>query len=125
MMRPFITIEKKAKEALDLYESTFPSFKLISVQKHPEPNESLIMLAVFSIEDQEIMISDSLISHDWSITPGISFFLELESEEFLTRYADSLSKTGKVMMPAGNYGFSSMFTWVEDGFGVNWQLNVK
>ena len=28
------------------------------------------------------------------------------------------------MMPADNYGFSRLFTWVSDRFGVSWQLNL-
>lgn len=125
MMKPFITLEGKAKRALDLYKSVFPSFDLISIQNHAEPHDELIMVATFSVEGQEVMISDSPISHEWEITPGISFFVELSSEKDLENYANSLSKDGKVMMPAGNYGFSKMFTWVEDEFGVNWQFNVN
>ena len=125
MMKPFITLEGKAKQALDLYKAVFPSFDLISIQNHAEPHDELIMVATFSVEGQEVMISDSPISHEWEITPGISFFVELSSEKDLENYANSLSRNGKVMMPAGNYGFSKMFTWVEDEFGVNWQLNVN
>ena len=125
MMKPFITLEGKAKQALDLYESVFPSFNLISIQNHAEPHEELIMVATFSVEGQEVMISDSPISHEWEITPGVSFFVELSSENDLENYANSLSKNGKVMMPAANYGFSKMFTWVEDEFGVNWQFNIN
>ena len=125
MMKPFITLEGKAKQALDLYESVFPSFNLISIQNHAEPHEELIMVATFSVEGQEVMISDSPISHEWEITPGVSFFVELSSENDLESYANSLSKNGKVMMPAANYGFSKMFTWVEDEFGVNWQFNIN
>ena len=125
MMKPFITLEGKAKLALDLYKTVFPSFDLISIQNHAEPHDELIMVATFSVEGQEVMISDSPISHEWSLTPGISFFVELSSDKDLENYANSLSKNGKVMMPAGNYGFSKMFTWVEDEFGVNWQFNVN
>lgn len=98
---------------------------MISIQNHAEPHDELIMAATFSVEGKEVMISDSPISHEWEITPDISFFVELSSEKDLENYANSLSKNGKVMMPAGNYGFSKMFTWVEDEFGVNWQFNVN
>ena len=125
MMKPFITLEGKAKLALDLYKAVFPSFDLISIQNHAEPHDELIMVATFSVEGKEVMISDSPISHEWEITPDISFFVELSSEKDLENYANSLSKNGKVMMPAGNYGFSKMFTWIEDEFGVNWQFNVN
>ena len=124
-MRPFITIEKRANEALEFYESVFPSFTLKSRTHHAEPHNDLVMVAVFSIQGQEIMISDSFISHECKINPGISFFADLQSKETLENLAASLSDGGKVHMPVGIYGFSSLFGWVEDKFGVNWQLNVQ
>ena len=124
-MRPFITIEQRAQEALDFYSAIFPSFHLHSTQHHPEPNDALIMLATFSIRGQELMISDSPIEHEWGITPGVSFFLDVDNEINLLSLAEQLSDEGKVMMPPGNYGFSKQFAWVEDRFGINWQLNVE
>ena len=124
-MRPFITFEQRAQEALDFYSATFPSFKLHTTQHHAEPHDALIMLATFSIRGQELMISDSPIEHEWGITPGVSFFLDVDSEINLLSLAEQLSDEGKVMMPPGNYGFSKQFAWVEDRFGINWQLNVE
>ena len=124
-MRPFITIEKRAQEALDFYSSIFPSFSLISLNHHADPHQELVMLAIFSIKGQEIMISDSFVSHDWRITPGISFFIDLVDEDELDALSKSLEQQGKIHMPADDYGFSRRFTWVEDKFGVNWQLNVE
>ena len=71
------------------------------------------------------MISDSPIEHEWGITPGVSFFLDVDNETNLLSLAEQLSDEGKVMMPPGNYGFSKQFAWVEDRFGINWQLNVE
>jgi len=31
---------------------------------------------------------------------------------------------GKVLMPIDDYGFSKKFGWVNDRFGVSWQLNL-
>ena len=123
-MRPFITVEKRAQEALDFYQGTFPSFSLESLQHHAEPHQDLVMLATFSIKGQAVMISDSFVEHEWGITPGISFFIDAESEDELNGLANALCVDGQVHMPAANYGFSTMFAWVEDRFGVNWQLNL-
>ena len=123
-MRPFITVEKRTREALDFYQGTFPSFSLESLQHHAEPHQDLVMLATFSIKGQAVMISDSFVEHEWSITPGISFFIDAESEDELNDLANALCVDGQVHMPAGNYGFSTLFAWVEDRFGVNWQLNL-
>lgn len=124
-MRPFITIEGRAQEALDFYSSIFPSFSLISLNHHAEPHQELVMLAEFSIKGQEIMISDSFVSHEWKINPGISFFIDLEEESEVDALSLLLQEEGKTHMPPNNYGFSKRFCWVEDKFGVNWQLNVK
>ena len=83
------------------------------------------MLAVFSVDQQEIMISDSFITHDWQINPGISFFIDLDQEEELHKLAEQLEANGNFHMPPGDYGFSKLFAWVEDQFGVNWQLNIS
>lgn len=124
-MRPFITVEQRATEMLAFYESVFPSFDLISKQHHAEPHQASIMLAVFSVRGQEVMVSDSVVSHDWGITPGISFFLDMDDGDELDALAHHLQEDGKVHMPPDNYGFSDRFAWVEDRFGVNWQFNVK
>ena len=125
MMRPFITMQGQAKDALDFYQTVFPSFEMISLQHHSEPNENLIMLAVFSVHEQEVMMSDSFITHDWQINPGISFFIDLDQEEELHKLAEQLGANGNIHMPPGDYGFSKLFAWVEDQFGVNWQLNIS
>ena len=124
MLRPFITLEGQAQLALDLYAEVFPDFALHALTHHAAPHDDLIMTAVFEVKGQEIMISDSFISHDWSVTPGISFFIDLEDEAEVNRLAGALAEGGLVHMPAGDYGFSTLFAWVQDRFGVNWQLNV-
>lgn len=124
MLRPFITLEGQAQLALDLYAEVFPDFALHALTHHAAPHDDLIMTAMFEVKGQAMMISDSFISHQWSITPGISFFIDLEGESELNRLAAVLAEGGLVHMPAGDYGFSTLFAWVQDRFGVNWQLNV-
>ena len=37
---------------------------------------------------------------------------------------DALSRDGQVLMPLDKYDFSRRFAWVQDRFGVSWQLNL-
>lgn len=57
-------------------------------------------------------------------TSGLSLFVESSNEEALAKYFEALSKKGKVLMPLGTYPWSKKFGWVQDQFGVSWQLNV-
>ncbi|MBD1915291.1 VOC family protein [Phormidium sp. FACHB-322] len=45
-------------------------------------------------------------------------------EDELQRAFEQLSFGGEVLMPLDDYGFSQRFSWVNDRFGVSWQLNL-
>ena len=116
-----------AQAALDLYVSTFPDSGLLRVEKYGEgdPGQAgTIKVAVFTLCGREFMCSDSPIGHEFSFTPSSSTFVEFDSLETIERVFGILSHGGEVLMPLGDYGFSQRFGWVNDRFGVSWQLNV-
>jgi predicted 3-demethylubiquinone-9 3-methyltransferase (glyoxalase superfamily) len=43
----------------------------------------------------------------------------------LTNYLISYLKNGKVYMPLSAYPFSERFAWIEDKYGVSWQLSLE
>jgi len=49
---------------------------------------------------------------------------EFESAAELERVYAALADGGQALMPLGAYGFSTRFGWVNDRFGVSWQLNL-
>ena len=77
-----------------------------------------------SLGGQRVMVSDSYISHDFTFTPSLSLFVTCEDEAELERLTAELGQDGRTLMPLDNYGFSQRFAWVEDRFGVSWQLNL-
>lgn len=55
----------------------------------------------------------------------ITTFLMFEGQaEEIDRPYGTLLEGGKALMPIGTYGFSQRFGWVNDRFGVSWQLNL-
>ena len=70
------------------------------------------------------MCSDSPVKHNFSFTPANSIFVECDTAEELDRAFGILSDGGQVLMPVDNYGFSQRFGWLNDQFGVSWQLNL-
>jgi predicted 3-demethylubiquinone-9 3-methyltransferase (glyoxalase superfamily) len=60
--------------------------------------------------------------HDFGFTPSFSLFVTCESEEHIQRLTTALGDGGRELMPLNNYGFSRLFAWVNDRFGVSWQL---
>lgn len=126
-IRPFLMFEGKAEEAMSLYVSLFPESRIETVNRYgregPGP-EGTVQLASFTLAGQTVMCIDSPAKHVFTFTPSFSFFVDLETEEELERIAAILGKDGAVLMPLDNYGFSRKFTWLNDRFGVSWQLNL-
>lgn len=127
-MLPFLMFQEgKGAAALDFYLSVFPGAKAEGVERHgaggPEP-EGTLKAATLTIGGQSVKMFDSPIRHGFDFTPSFSFFVECASEDELQRLAETLSRDGTVMMPVGDYGFSRLFAWVGDRFGVSWQLNL-
>ena len=113
---------------MNFYIGLFENSKIIDVQrwgKGGPTKEGTIMLGKFELNGALFMCSDSPPVHDWDFTPAVSNYVECKTESELERLFSKLSKNGEVMMPLGNYGFSQKFGFVEDRFGVSWQLNLK
>jgi predicted 3-demethylubiquinone-9 3-methyltransferase (glyoxalase superfamily) len=123
----FLMFEGAAEEAMNFYLSLFDDAKIVSIQRHgpegPGP-EGSVMTAVFTLAGREFMCSDSFVHHDFSFTPSVSMFVDCPDEAELDRLYAALSENGAVLMGLANYGFSRKFGWVNDRFGVSWQLNL-
>lgn len=125
----FLTFQKEnAEQAMNYYISLFDNSKIIKMQRwgKEEPGkEGTLMHATFSLNGKLFMCSDSPPIHDWDFTPAVSNYVECSNESELEQLFAALSKNGEVMMPLNNYGFSQKFGFVQDQFGVSWQLNLK
>jgi predicted 3-demethylubiquinone-9 3-methyltransferase (glyoxalase superfamily) len=126
--RPFLMFQGGvAQAALDLYLSTFPDSQIVRVERYAEGGpgpKGTIKVAVFTLCGREFMCSDSPVKHNFSFTPASSTFVDFDSVADLERTFRTLSEGGGVLMPLGNYGFSQRFGWLNDRFGVSWQLNL-
>ena len=122
---PFLMFQGDAQAALALYREAFPDFEQVLLQEHAAGDQAgQVAMARIRIGGLEIMLYDSPPVHDFTFTPATSTFLECDDEAQLRKIAEVLGDGGKVLMPVDNYGFSTLFTWVADRFGVSWQLNL-
>lgn len=123
---PFLMFQGEAKSALALYREAFPDYEEVLVQEHAEgPQAGQVAMARIRVGGLEIMLYDSPPVHQFTFTPSTSTFIECDDEAQLRALAEALGEGGGVMMPVDNYGFSTLFTWIADRFGVSWQLNLK
>ena len=127
---PFLLfVDKKAplaEEAVRFYISLFDNSEITHIEYYGaddiEP-EGTVKIIKFTLGGVEHRASASTLNHQFDFTPALSFFIECDSERELTTAVAKLADGGQTMMPVDNYGFSQKFGWVQDKYGVNWQLN--
>ena len=121
-----LMFEGKAEEAMNLYVSLFGGAVTAIERYGPEgPGaEGSVKRAEFTLAGHRLACIDSPAKHAFTFTPSASLFVECQDEAELDAAFASLSESGAVLMPPGDYGFSKKFTWVSDRYGVSWQLNL-
>jgi predicted 3-demethylubiquinone-9 3-methyltransferase (glyoxalase superfamily) len=123
----FLMFEGVAMEAMNLYVSLFGGSEIQRVERYgpgEQGVEGTVKTANFTLAGQEFRCIDSPVKHGFTFTPSIPLFVECDSEAELEAAFSRLSDGGSVLMPVGNYGFSTKFGWLADRFGVSWQLNL-
>ena len=127
-IRPFLMFQDgRAEAAMTFYVSLFPDGEILDIARHgpsgPGP-EGSVVLARFTIGGQQVLCSDSFVTHAFDFTPSTSLFVDCASEDEIARLAGALVEGGAELMPLGDYGFSRRFAWLNDRHGVSWQLNL-
>ena len=124
---PFLMFGGRAEEAMRFYVSLFPEARVMEIARYGKGapgTEGGVSRATFSIGGQTFLCTDSTVAHAFTFTPAISLCVQCRSTERMRNLVERLAEGGEVLMPLDNYGFSKLFAWVADRFGVSWQLNM-
>lgn len=119
---PFLMFQGRCEEALAFYAATLPDARIVALDR--KPDGSGVAMARLSVAGLEIMANDSPPVHDFDFTPSTSIFLAVDAPADVDALAPVLGDGGKALMPPDDYGFSRRFAWVQDRFGVSWQINA-
>lgn len=120
---PFLMFDRtSAKDALDFYASIFNGARISSIEYFEDTGG--VKRALLELPGQTLILMDSPARHEFTFTPSISQFVVCDNEAEIDALAAALSDGGKFYMPLDTYDFSRRFCWVEDRFGVSWQLNL-
>ena len=125
---PFLMFQDgTAEEAMNFYTSLIEDSEITTIVRYGANeggDEGTIMQATFTLKGQEFMCIDSNIKHEFSFTPSFSIYITCNTEEEIRNLYQRLNEEGQSLMPLDDYGFSKKFGWLNDRFGVSWQLNL-
>ncbi|MDD1502384.1 MULTISPECIES: VOC family protein [unclassified Lysinibacillus] len=119
----FLMFQGQANEAIQQYQQWFSELQVESLTYME--NSQQIAMAVLHLKGLKMMVNDSVIQHNFTFTPSTSIFMECESEEEIESLVAQILEGGQALMPLNNYGFSKKFAWIQDRFGVSWQLTYN
>ncbi|MBH0346860.1 VOC family protein [Bacillus sp. BD59S] len=123
----FLMFEGKAEEAMNFYTSLFDQSEIVSISRYDENGpgkEGTVIQAMFTLHGQEFMCIDSYVNHNFTFTPAMSLYVTCDTEEEIETAFNKLAEDGAVLMPLGAYPFSKKFGWLNDKYGVSWQLTL-
>ncbi|AZV44937.1 VOC family protein [Peribacillus asahii] len=124
---PFLMFSGTSEEAMNYYTSIFDDSEIIHILRYGANEvgeEGSVLHATFSLKGQNFMCIDSSVKHEFTFTPSISLFVTCDTEDEIYRTFEALSQDGIVLMPLAPSPVSEKFGWVQDKYGVSWQLNL-
>jgi predicted 3-demethylubiquinone-9 3-methyltransferase (glyoxalase superfamily) len=123
---PHLWYDRAAREAAGFYASVFPDSKIANVALlHDTPSGDCEVVS-FDLCGQPFMAISA--GPHFKPNPSISFFVNFDpsrrgdARQALDTLWETLSEGGKALMPLDRYPFSERYGWVEDRYGVSWQL---
>lgn len=117
-----------SEEAINFYTSVFKESEITHISYRDAADNydnKRVDFGKLKIGEQEILFMDSGVEDDFTFTPSISLYLNCYSEEEIDILFKKLSQDGRILIPLDMYNFSRKYGWLEDKYGVSWQLNLE
>jgi predicted 3-demethylubiquinone-9 3-methyltransferase (glyoxalase superfamily) len=123
---PHLWFDKEAREAAELYCSVFPNSKITNLTTlHNTPSGDCDVVS-FTLAGQPFMAISA--GPLFKFNPSISFILNFDpardkdARKNLDATWAKLSERGTVLMPLDKYPFSERYGWIQDRYGLSWQV---
>ncbi len=124
---PHLWFDKEAKEAAEFYVSVFGGDSAVTsatpIHDTPSGNVEVVAFSLLGLKFMAISAGPL-----FKINPSVSFFVNFDpsqrddAKEAIDEAWNKLAESGTVFMPLDKYPFSERYGWIQDKYGVSWQL---
>jgi predicted 3-demethylubiquinone-9 3-methyltransferase (glyoxalase superfamily) len=123
---PHLWFNTEAREASDFYCSIFPDSRVTNIntlRNTPSGDTEIVEFVLWGTTFQAISAGPY-----FEFNPSISFMINFdpsqdrEARQRIDAVWEKLMEGGKALMPLDKYPFSERYGWVQDRYGLSWQL---
>ncbi|MDG0819889.1 VOC family protein [Staphylococcus equorum] len=121
----FLMFNGDAEEAINLYVNTFEDAEILALVRYSESDKEAtgaVQHAIFRLKDQVFMAIDNMNGVDIEMNPAVSLYVTVDSALEMERLFSNLKSGGAILMPKTQMPPFREFAWIQDKFGVNFQL---
>lgn len=124
---PCIWLDDQAEQAAALYTRLFPAGRVTATSRYPESFDNPGGRPRGSVLTVELELAGrpfTLLNGGpaFKLNPNVSFFAHVDTPAEADRLFAPLADGGQVLMPLDTYPWSERYGWVQDRFGVSWQV---
>lgn len=124
-LSPCIWFDGAAEAAATAYAALFPDTTIANVSRYgegaPLPAGTALVVEL-DLAGQRFQLLNG--GPQFRPNPSISFFVQLDDADAARRIYAGLAEGGQPLMPLGAWPWSPCYGWVQDRFGVSWQVMV-
>lgn len=120
---PHLWFDHHALEAATFYVSLFDNAEIYRYYTIPATPSGDAIAVNFRIENMDIGALDG--GPFFKMNPSVSLMVSCHTKEEVNHLYENLKQGGRILMPLDAYPFSDWYVWVEDRYGLSWQLILE
>ncbi len=120
---PHFWFDTQAKEATEFYVTLFADSGVMSVTTISGTPSGDSDIVSFCLAGQEFMAISA--GPYFKLNPAISMFVTFDTEAEIQEVWSKLVDGGTVMMAYDTYPWAQKYGWLQDKFGLSWQLSFS
>lgn len=123
---PHLWYDKEANEAAAFYVSIFQDSNITNITTIKDTPSGDARSVSFELRGQKFMAISA--GPYFKFNPSVSFIVNFEpardedASAKINEVWNKLSEGGTVLMPLDKYPFSERYGWIQDKYGLSWQL---
>ena len=121
----FLMFNDQAEEAINLYTSLFEDSEILTMVKYDEDGPGTpgtVQHSIFTLNGQVFMAIDAHNREEIHMIRSMSLYVTVKDAMEMERLFSGLKKEGAILMPKTEMPPFREFAWVQDKFGVSFQL---